>query len=701
MAEPSPFQRQWPAEAPPAVRRAWPLAGYLSLLMVLASLLTASLVAGAALLHRVPRIDAEAQRQVQGDAQRFARQAALLLNNAEQRLLLLAAAVDALPPASGQALVSRPLSDEDLLDLVYMTAANGEVSALGLQTGADDNAARLLGLDLSRSPAVRAARPPGQLHWGRQQLSLFSGTTVVSLSTRLRQGGTLVAEVQLQRLLGEVNTVHLRAPAPNGTTAVEPDGLLGTHSELWVVDERGEILADTANQQAVGRLNLQGSPVLAQAHLPEASPDARLDARPVLWQHQGRQYHVSAARSPTLGWVVAARLPAGLDHPRIRSALGLSAAAIATTLVLSLLLAPWMARPMARALHRLVNATQGVAEGLSVLQWPRGPIRELNHLSDTLAWMEREINQRQAQLRQLNSDLEQRVTERTRALASSKAALQQSLEHLQRTRDDLQRNERLAALGGLVAGVAHELNTPLGNGLLAVSTLRDDTRAFRQQLAGGLRRSALEQLLQGVDDAADIAHRNLQRAADLVTSFKQVAVDQTSGQRRRFELQAVVQELLLTLQPTLSRTPYRVSADLPPGLWLDSYPGALGQILTNLINNAVLHGFDERDHGQLTLHACALPEGMLELSVSDDGRGIPPSLIGRIFDPFVTTRMGRGGTGLGLNIAHSMATNVLGGALTVRSTEGVGTTFTLRLPQVAPHVAPHVATQAPMPTAVA
>ena len=288
------------------------------------------------------------------------------------------------------------------------------------------------------------------------------------------------------------------------------------------------------------------------------------------------------------------------------------------------------------------------------------------------------------ELRELNTELEARVQLRTEALAVANLDLSGAVATLRDTQGELVRAEKMAALGGLVAGVAHELNTPLGNSLMAVTALSDEVRQFRTLMLTGLRRSALESLLDSVEQATDIATRNLHRAADLVTSFKQVAVDQTSSQRRHFELREVVDEMVASLRPSFARTPYKIQVDVPNGLRLDSYPGALGQAIGNLIHNAVLHGFDGRARGTVLITGKRDELGIVVLSVADDGHGIPPDLLGRIFDPFVTTKMGRGGTGLGLHIAFNAVTHALGGSLSVRSEVAVGTTFEMRLPDTAP-----------------
>ncbi|WP_338844766.1 PAS domain S-box protein [Massilia sp. W12] len=285
----------------------------------------------------------------------------------------------------------------------------------------------------------------------------------------------------------------------------------------------------------------------------------------------------------------------------------------------------------------------------------------------------------------LNVNLEHRVVERTDELQRANRELASTLETLSRAQEDLVRSEKLAALGSLVAGIAHELNTPIGNSLMVASTLVDQTRDFRSASAQGLKRSILEAYVQDASKAGDILVRNLHRAADLVTSFKQVAIDQTSSKRRPFVLSEVVGEILLTLYPAIKKTAYVVEQEFEDNLAMDSYPGPLGQVLTNLINNALIHGFDGRENGKIVIRGRALPEDWIELSLTDDGVGIPQENLKRIYDPFFTTKLGAGGSGLGLNITHNIVTGLLGGKIAVHSEVGVGTVFTLSLPCNAPH----------------
>lgn len=278
----------------------------------------------------------------------------------------------------------------------------------------------------------------------------------------------------------------------------------------------------------------------------------------------------------------------------------------------------------------------------------------------------------------LNASLEQRVALRTQELSSA-------LDHLTTAQTELVRTEKMAALGSLVAGIAHELNTPIGNSLTVASTLQDQTKAFVTEMGRGLTRSRLEEYVGTIQEGAGILMRGLRHAADLVSSFKQVAVDQTSINRRRFDLRETVNEILLTMGPAIRKTNHVVECTIPDGIRLESYPGPFGQILTNLVNNALLHAFEGMEQGLVTISAVRLDADWVAVSVQDNGIGIPDHNLSRVFDPFFTTKLGRGGSGLGLNIVYNLVQDVLGGSITVSNVSANnGACFTLTLPVSAP-----------------
>jgi signal transduction histidine kinase len=253
---------------------------------------------------------------------------------------------------------------------------------------------------------------------------------------------------------------------------------------------------------------------------------------------------------------------------------------------------------------------------------------------------------------------------------------------LNQAQTNLQTSEKMASLGALVAGVAHELNTPIGNSLLTASALSDMVREFERRLAeeGGLKRSALEAHLADARKACDIMGSSLTRAADLITSFKQVAVDQASGKRRRFRLDEVVRDTLATYAAQLKRASCEVVVDVPAELRFDSYPGSLSQVLSNLIGNALLHGFDGRASGVITISARREGEDVVVLKFQDNGVGMNEVVLRKIFDPFFTTKMGQGGSGLGMNIVYNIVTGVLRGTIRVEAVPAGGTSVLLVLP---------------------
>ncbi|MBB4844044.1 PAS domain S-box-containing protein [Paucibacter oligotrophus] len=308
---------------------------------------------------------------------------------------------------------------------------------------------------------------------------------------------------------------------------------------------------------------------------------------------------------------------------------------------------------------------------------------------------EQALRDSQTALGTLNAELEQRVARRTHELSDA-------LQHLRSAQDDLLRSEKMAALGSLVAGVAHELNTPLGNCLTTASTLDERMRELRRSFDGGqMRRSELTRFLDDGRSACSILLSSMGTANELVAHFKQVSVDQTSAQRRVFKLGDVVADVLSVLRPSLRKSRVRTLEDIQLPRPIDGYPGPLGQLITNLLMNALLHAFpepagDTAAEALIRLRAWPVDEHYFELSVSDNGQGMRAEVRRRAFDPFFTTKMGRGGTGLGLNIVYNISTGILGGQVELKSEPGQGAEFIFRLPYVAPTALPAQA-HAPAP----
>lgn len=319
-----------------------------------------------------------------------------------------------------------------------------------------------------------------------------------------------------------------------------------------------------------------------------------------------------------------------------------------------------------------------------IAAWWQTPLAALLGLLAIIALAYGGVRWRTLAMRERAQALEALVERRTHELSLAKDSAEGALVELKGAQRQLVAAEKMASLGQLVAGVAHEINTPVGIAITASSHLQELAREGSAKLAANrLSREDLARWKQEVAEAARLILSSLERAGALIASFKQVSVDQSSGQRRKFLLHDFLREVQTALTPTLRRTPHTLSLECDEPIELDSYPGALFQILTNLINNALLHAFEEGQTGSLHIHATA--EGQqVRIRFRDDGRGMPADVAARAFDPFFTTRRGSGGSGLGLHVVHNLVTQLLGGTIELTTAPGRGTEFTLRFARNTP-----------------
>jgi len=272
--------------------------------------------------------------------------------------------------------------------------------------------------------------------------------------------------------------------------------------------------------------------------------------------------------------------------------------------------------------------------------------------------------------------------------------LEEALIELRTMRANLLQTEKLSALGPIVAGVSHELNTPLGNLKMATTTMskriQEVTKAFE---TGNLTREQMVEYISDSSDLMEIANRSVERALNLVGNFKQMSADQIAENRSKFELHTLVGNAVSTFRLGLNNVPWKISIDIPDKIQMDNFPRLLEQIINNILTNCIRHAFIGRDTGQIRIEAhiedLIREEGLQKLkqvvlTIADDGVGVEPANLSRVFDPFFTTKMGQGGSGIGLNICHRIATTLLGGAITLDSNVGSGTVITLTVPCEAP-----------------
>lgn len=258
--------------------------------------------------------------------------------------------------------------------------------------------------------------------------------------------------------------------------------------------------------------------------------------------------------------------------------------------------------------------------------------------------------------------------------------LQQEIEERKRTEKQLVQSEKMAALGDLVAGVAHEINTPLGIGVTGISYLHDATKAFKKRFtAGEATKTDLEKFMEDCEEACRVTLSNLNRAAKLVAGFKQIAVDQTSDAKRIFNVKQYIDEILFSLHPRIKKTKHTVHVDVPEELMVNNYPGAFSQVLTNLVINSLLHGFEDIEAGRIAITVKKENHSII-LLYEDNGKGMTKEQQKRIFDPFFTTKRGSGGTGLGMHLVFNLVSKKLNGEISCTSTVNEGTFFTINIP---------------------
>ena len=378
----------------------------------------------------------------------------------------------------------------------------------------------------------------------------------------------------------------------------------------------------------------------------------------------------------TIGWLQISEDVRGRQRA-LTAQVAVTIAILATAFVVSAFLGLRLQRGLTEPILRLASMARRVSESqdYALRVGPHGK-DEIGTLVEDFNRMLEQIGERDRALKDARDALAGQVREKTEAYAE----LQTAMLRLRETQAQLVQSEKLASLGALVAGVAHEINTPIGVGVTAASTLQSRTQRMREEYASGaLTRNDLERYAEVAVEASQILLKNLQRAADLIHSFKQVAVDQSSGERRKFLVRTYVEEILLSLAPRLKKTPHRVELECPEAVMMDSYPGALAQIITNLVSNALVHAFPDGRAGHLRIRIETV-DRMLRLSFSDDGVGIAPADLKRVFDPFFTTKRGSGGSGLGLHIVYNLATQILRGDIGVVSEPERGATFVLTVP---------------------
>jgi C4-dicarboxylate-specific signal transduction histidine kinase len=555
--------------------------------------------------------------------------------------------------------VMQQLADShDAVESVYILDRGGKVAALVYPRAA--TAARMqstvhnrLGLDLSQSEMFRSPEKH-KVRISPIFLSAVSDRPMVAITGPIATGEMLVMEISLARL-GQIQNA--------------PDVVDGV--QVLIVDNNGQIIADgngvKARQsamlpiEAMRQLEALGAGVIAVDEIPWFASSARISVG-------------------VLDWRVIVMRPEALVYQPIFNIVWISIASIAVLLGIAVILFVWITGRFSRATEKLSQDALSLERG--EMPAPRRfRVKELHALDHSLRTMANSLLQREALLKQNNEVLEARVEERTQHLVHANTELGHAMEQLKQTQADLVQAGKMAALGSMVAGVAHEMNTPVGNARLAATSLVYRAQQLRLVLdSGKVSKSDINQCADDFEEGASLIDKSLERAADLVRSFKQVAVDQSSNRHRIFLLDEVIRENQVLLSPRLSKASMVLTTKMPHRLQMSGYPGDLGQVLTNLIENAMVHGYANAPSGEIFIDVDLPSPQLVRIQIRDRGCGIPESSLSRIFDPFFTSRMGQGGSGLGLAIVYKLVTQSLAGNIAVESAVGAGTTFTVELP---------------------
>ncbi|KGJ91280.1 histidine kinase [Colwellia psychrerythraea] len=361
-------------------------------------------------------------------------------------------------------------------------------------------------------------------------------------------------------------------------------------------------------------------------------------------------------------------------------------------LLLSLLLAfavsRWIFSKTTQPMFKLAEDIGQISQSRNYqAQLAKQPYKELDILTKNINLLllrtEKHINkftEEHEHTQYQNQALENRLSARTDALKESNQELLSTLEKLHEFQGQLVETEKMASLGDMVAGIAHEVNTPIGLGVTASSLLADKMNEIKVAFDNKtLKSSQLKKFLTDGDENVAIIFRNLERAAKLISSFKKVAVDQSSAENRTFHVRGLLDEVLLTLAGKLESANVAISVSCPEELYINSKPGAITQILINLILNSIYHAFEGLEYGKISINVMNLSD-QLHIHYSDDGIGIDESIKTKIFDPFTTTKRGSGGSGLGMHLVYNLVTQALGGHIVLEEEQSQGVIFDITFP---------------------
>jgi signal transduction histidine kinase/ActR/RegA family two-component response regulator len=611
--------------------REWRLHAYLGVLLALTSVITFLIVGSIFLLIRIPQLETEIRSRAEGDAHELAFRIELQMLAQQEQLALVAMAL--LNSQAPDELISQAVASGKVFRALYLLSPKGEVISAGLTPEYRHLEREVLGSDLSATPLFREVKLRLAPVWSDKYLSSLSGVVTVGLAVPVKGQQVLLAEIPLGYLLSIID-----------------DNPGEKQRAIWVIDQRGELLADTESANRVGGLNIYNSPILNAV--------LKGEALPTQFSFDGGKYYVGGTRSAALGWSFISRLPAGFDHPEIRMTILIAGCGFFASLLIGLLLAIYGASRLLRPLSGIIHQAHEVAQGKVVDQWPRGRITEFNHLSEDIGQMANAILERENELREANTRLEARVSERTVALSQAKEVAEEA-----------SRSKSI-----FLANMSHEIRTPL-NAISGMALL--------------MRRAGLPPDQSDRLGKLEAAGEHLLEVINMVLDISKIEAGKLVLDESIFPPGSLFENVCSMLQERAQEKHLKLVYDLPalPALVMGDRT-RLQQALLNYAANAVKF----TEFGGVSLRALIDDEDaaqiLLRFEVRDTGIGIPPEAQSRLFNAFEqadgsTTRK-YGGTGLGLAITAKIAAS-MGGEAGVRSELNQGSTFwfSARLKKVA------------------
>jgi signal transduction histidine kinase len=602
----------------------------------------------------VPNISASLRQHQERLAFSVSSQVATVLEGAEEHLKLIA--FDILNKHFGSDLslhLDSFVQNSNMFGTVYVTNQQSQITEIGLPKIQTASRELFINLDISFNSLWQGEISSDKASWSNIFVSPISGSQVVALKMPIGTT-TLVAEFAINRLPLIVQKMSL-----------------GTQ-EVIILDSQANIIAHPDPELSLQHFNMGFDSLFTQNSQQVRS--GQFD-----WQEVS--YQASIVPMSNMAWQVVVMEPASTFNELTRSTLLVWLLVTIVASIITVYFSFRSAMQLSKPFEKLKQLTLDISAGSYKASTVDSRIQEVNLLSTQINSMASQVEQREQDYEALTMELESRVKQRTAAYVSTNNDLSESLLQLETTMDQLVQAEKLASLGSLVAGIAHELNTPIGNSKVAVSSqqhiIKSFSKAFQQ---GKMTKSSLDSFIAELAETTEMSYRNLERAKELIQSFKQVAVDQTSSQQRVFKLKQVIEEVVVTLGPTMRLLPVHIDLKVDSEIAIDSKPGELMQVVTNVINNAFTHGLDGKSKLDIEICANQVSDINVLLQIKDNGIGMSADHVRRAFDPFFTTKLGRGGSGLGLNIVNRMVVDTLGGSVELTSEVNKGTTVSIVLP---------------------